>query len=171
MKTLTTKSKNMLTSQEQNQIQTVFERYHEDVISGKRPRKCKGKNGDIQITLPLDLAWKYANRAAGASGYLSDGNLRPGGIRLTPKQVAEKYGDQDFAIEWIMDSVEHLTDFILGSDKLGASALAKKIVDSRQVEGLELKLLKLAIEKKDNDLARLVLEGKAEQYVNHKILN
>jgi hypothetical protein len=153
-------------------VRNIWEKYQQDILT--RPRKFKGKEGDIQINLPLDLAWDWSNRAAGASGYMEDGSLRPAGIRLTRKQVREQYGDQDTAMNTIMESVDSLYEFIINSPCDGGSYILDKLAQEQpEVEMIdpvakqtmiEMALIKLAISKNDNVLARQVISGSLKKY-------
>jgi hypothetical protein len=150
-------------------VTQMFNNYNDSVQS--RPNLYKCRDGAINITLPKDLCWVWSNRAAGDSG---GGKARPVGIRLLPGRVAELYGDQDFALEWIFHSVENLAEFITSSDCDGAEHLQNKLLkkadavignhQSVSQQKTEMELLKLAIEKRDNDLARMVLEGRVDEF-------
>jgi hypothetical protein len=153
-------------------VQSIWEKYQQDILT--KPRKFKGKEGDIQINLPLDLAWDWSNKAAGASGYLEDGSLRPAGIRLTRKQVREQYGDQDTAMNTIMSSADSLYNFILNSPCDGGSYIMDKLSqENTEVEMIdpvakqtmiEMALIRLAISTNDNVLARQVISGSLKKY-------
>jgi hypothetical protein len=151
-------------------VQTMYDNYHQSIQN--RPNLYKCRDGAINVTLPQDLCWVWSNRAAGDSGGKKP---RPVGIRLLPKKVAEIYGDQDFALNWIFDSVENLIEFIQNSDCDGAEHLQRKLVAKQQKatpkvsvrpvqDSIEIQLLKLAIEKKDNELAKIVISGQVEQF-------
>ena len=150
-------------------VQTMYDNYHQSIQD--RPNLYKCRDGAINVTLPQDLCWAWSNRAAGDSGGKKP---RPVGIRLLPNKVLEIYGDQDFALNWIFDSVENLIEFIQDSDCDGAEHLQRKLVAKKQKEtfkvstgptqdSIEIQLLKLAIEKKDNELAKMVISGQVEQ--------
>jgi hypothetical protein len=150
-------------------VQSMYDNYHISVKN--RPNLYKCRDGAINVTLPQNLCWVWSNRAAGDSG---GENPRPVGIRLLPNKVAEVYGDQDFALDWIFASVENLIDFILNSDCDGAEHLQHKLIAKKQKEiskgvvqstkdCIEIQLLKLAIEKRDNELAKMVISGQVDQ--------
>lgn len=151
-------------------VQAMYNNYHESIKT--RPNLYKCGCGAINVTLPQNLCWVWSNRAAGDSG---GKNPRPVGIRLLASKVNEIYGDQDFALEWIFASVENLIEFIMDSDCDGAEHLQRKLFTKKQKEyskittiqvqdNIEIQLLKLAIEKKDNDLAKMVISGQVEQF-------
>jgi hypothetical protein len=150
-------------------VQTMHDNYHQSILN--RPNLYKCRDGAINITLPQDLCWVWSNRAAGDSGGKKP---RPVGIRLLPNKVAEIYGDQDFALDWIFSSVENLIEFIQNSDCDGAEHLQRKLIAKKQKEiskvsprpmqdCIEIQLLKLAIEKRDNELAKMVISGQVAQ--------
>ena len=151
-------------------VQTMYDNYHKSIES--RPHLYKCRDGAINVTLPQNLCWVWSNRAAGDSGGKKP---RPVGIRLLPNKVAEIYGDQDFALNWIFSSVENLIEFIQSSDCDGAEHLQRKLIAKQQKENskvsarttqdsIEIQLLKLAIEKRDNELAKMVISGQVEQF-------
>jgi hypothetical protein len=150
-------------------VQAMYDNYHLSIQN--RPNLYKCRDGAINLTLPQDLCWVWSNRAAGDSGGKKP---RPVGIRLLPNKVAEIYGDQDFALDWIFASVENLIEFIQESDCDGAEHLQRKLISKKQKEiskvsvrpmqdSIEIQLLKLAIEKRDNELAKMVISGQVEQ--------
>lgn len=139
----------------------------------------KGGDGSITITLPTDLCWDWSNAAGGNSGGKKP---RPVGIRLLPKTVQERYGDNHKALETIFSSVENLKDFIMSSDRQGKAKLQKLLAkkklknamaeakigvdlkdisneNDKSIDDIGMKLLDLAIRKDDNELAKLVLNG------------
>ena len=149
-------------------VQTMYDNYHLSIQN--RPNLYKCRDGAINVTLPQDLCWVWSNRAAGDSGGKKP---RPVGIRLLPNKVAEIYGDQDFALDWIFASVENLIEFIQESDCDGAEHLQSKLISKKQKEiskvsvrplqdSIEIQLLKRAIEKRDNELAKMVISGQVE---------
>ena len=151
-------------------VQTMYDNYHQSIQT--RPNLYKCRDGAINVTLPQDLCWVWSNRAAGDSGGKAP---RPVGIRLLPNKVAEIYGDQDFALDWIFASVENLIEFIQNSDCDGAEHLQRKLIAKKQKgtskvfatlvkDSIEIQLLKLAIEKRDNELAKMVISGQVEQF-------
>ena len=151
-------------------VQAMYDNYYRSIQN--RPNLYKCRDGAINVTLPQDLCWVWSNRAAGDSGGKKP---RPVGIRLLPHKVAEIYGDQDFALNWIFDSVENLIEFIQNSDCDGAEHLQRKLVAKQQKatpkasahpvqDSIEMQLLILAIEKKDNELAKMVISGQVEQF-------
>ena len=124
-------------------------------------------NGGINYTLPQDLCWIWSNKCAGTMGYGK--KVRPVGIRLERNKVQSIYGDQDTAIKSIFKSAESLYKFIVSSDCGGAEHLAKKMLKKAsvlpiEVGFLELELLRLAIETKDSELARMVIKGDATRF-------
>jgi hypothetical protein len=150
-------------------VQKMYDNYHQSIRT--RPNLYKCRDGAINVTLPQDLCWVWSNRAAGDSGGKTP---RPVGIRLLPNKVAEIYGDQDFALDWIFSTVENLIEFIQDSDCDGSEHLQRKLISKKQKEiskvsvrsmqdSIEIQLLKLAIEKRDNELAKMVLSGQVEQ--------
>lgn len=151
-------------------VQAMYENYHSSIKN--RPNLYKCQDGAINVTLPQDLCWVWSNRAAGDSG---GKNPRPIGIRLLPNKVKELYGDQHFALDWIFDSVDNLIEFIQSSDCDGAEHLQRKLSAKQQKsiakplpkntqDSIEIQLLKLAIEKRDNELAKMVITGQVEQF-------
>jgi hypothetical protein len=149
-----------------SRVQELFDKYQNDKQT--KPNMYRLANGGVNYTLPEDLCWTWANRCAGDSGGT---NPRPVGIRLEPNKVKDIYGDQNKAMKQIFSSVSSLYNFIVSSDCGGAEHLAKKImkkatnqVTSISAGFLELELLKLAIETKDSELARMVIKGDATRF-------
>ena len=125
-------------------------------------------NGGVNYTLPEDLCWIWSNKCAGDSGGT---NPRPVGIRLEPNKVKEIYGDQNTAMKHIFSSADTLYDFIVSSDCGGAEHLAKKMLKKATVSTteatsgfFELELLRLAVETKDSELAKMVIKGQASRF-------
>jgi hypothetical protein len=145
-------------------VETLFNKYKENKKT--RPNMYRLANGGINYTLPEDLCWIWSNKCAGDSG---GAKPRPVGIRLEPNKVRDIYGDQDTAIKSIFKSAESLYEFIVSSDCGGAEHLAKKMLKKAsgtliEVGFLELELLRLAIEKKDSELAKMVIKGDTKKF-------
>ena len=132
-----------------------------------KPNLYRLGNGGVNYTLPEDLCWTWSNKCAGDSG---GKNPRPVGIRLEPNKVKELYGDQDTAMKKIFKSPRSLYDFIESSDCGGAEHLAMKIMKKSLTSNLEqsgffeLELLRLAVEQKDSELAKMIIKGEANRF-------
>lgn len=150
-------------------VKEMFDNYH--VAKKSRPALYKCRDGAVNVTLPQSLCWVYSNRAAGDSGGESP---RPVGIRLLPAKVKSMYGTQDQALDHIFSSVDNLAEFIAGSDCDGAEHLQKKLFKKRiqktmqnsqdHNNSIEMQLLRLAIDTRDNELAKMVLSGQVDQF-------
>ena len=119
-------------------------------------------DGGLNVTLPKEICWTYANKAAGDSG---GKNPRPVGIRILPNRITKqnrKLRDEIFS------SPAKLKSFIQSSECDGAEHLAKKMLkkaSKTKTSGLlELELIKLAIESRDSELAKMVLKGDASRF-------
>jgi hypothetical protein len=78
-------------------------------------------DGGLNVTLPKDICWQYANRAAGDSGGVDP---RPVGIRILPNRIPKqnkKLRDEVFS------SKTKLKQFIESSECDGAEHLMKKL--------------------------------------------
>jgi hypothetical protein len=152
-------------------VKEIFNRYHKAIKTN--PNRYRLANGGVNLTLPEELCWTWSNRCAGDSG---GSNPRPVGIRLEPNKVKEMYGTQDFAMKSIFASVDSLYNFIKSSDCGGAEHLLNKLINKRiststkepmfanQQMLIEVALLRLSIEKKDAELAKMVISGKVKDY-------
>ena len=63
-----------------NSIKELYARYHESIKT--KPNRYRLSHGGIQIYLPIDLCGEFHNKCSGGNGYLPDGSVRPGGIRI-----------------------------------------------------------------------------------------
>tara|TARA_Y100000310_G_scaffold141606_2_gene141075 strand:- start:533 stop:1057 length:525 start_codon:yes stop_codon:yes gene_type:complete len=155
-----------------NSVKEIYDRYHESIIT--KPNRYRLGHGGIQIYLPLDLCEEFNNKCSGGNGYLSDGSVRPGGIRLEPGQVKKLYGDNVTALKQIFSSEQSLYDFIYergGYTKrknIRVGAIKNRIMTHEHSVPLNLlikNLLDLAIKTNDNELAKMVLSNTSEKFL------
>lgn len=170
-----------------------FHRKKKSKIGGVGGGLYRGADGSITVVLPQDLCWDWANAAGGNSGGKNPRpvgiRLLPQQVkdRYGNQNDALKtiFSSKEALTDFIMSSDR------LGKQKLQALMAKKKLKKAMANRGMVLmsnevdhgnttskevdtvftvaelakKLLELALEKKDNELAKLVLLGKIEQYL------
>lgn len=153
----------------------------------------RGADGSITVVLPQDLCWDWANAAGGNSGGKMPRpvgiRLLPQQVkdRYGNQDNALKtiFSSREALTDFIMSSdrlgkqklqelmakkklKKAMADrgMVLVSNEVDHGNITSKEVDTVfKVAELAKKLLELAIEKRDNELAKLVLSGKMEQYL------
>lgn len=160
-----------------NSVKEIYDRYHESIIT--KPNRYRLGHGGIQIYLPLDLCEEFNNKCSGGNGYLSDGSVRPGGIRLEPGQVKKLYGDNVTALKQIFSSEQSLYDFIYERGGYKRKTKSKPLdiymtgtlrrnIQSNLSNHIINKLLDLAIKTNDNELAKMILSELSNKEIEKK---